>query len=552
MPGTCMPAYDLWLRLARKGHRLIWMEGDILSFSRVGPDSWFLTRDVSGLLEQLGAVRRQHPTDMCKAVGYTRYHGHSEPNLRSSVLYHESADPSDIDQPPPYAYTEADAVETQTYRWEKRLHFQLMPDRPYRSLRFDPLDRPVRIRIDKVTLRHRGRRIPLKPSFVGNGKSDGKGVWHFETDDPSIIFRFPGHRPVWIDECLIDFEWLDDLNPTLKGDIKGSLPDHHPPQEPAGKATEDAMPSEKATQAPSLECGIRIPFSFPMPPGLPAERLAVLCHAFHPELMPEIREYLGNIPSPFDIFLTTDTETKIPAIQDAFQGWSGGRVETKVFENRGRDIAPKLLAWSEVYRDYGLMLHIHSKKTDYNSYLQRWRTYIFRNLVGSKKNVADILSLFANDGRLGLVAPMHHHALNIQDPYGSNLADMKSLAGRMGVDLDRLRHLDFPAGSMFWARTAALRPLLESGLRHSDFPDEMGQKDGTIAHAVERLFLVSCEAAGFHWTKVVCNDNYPETAYAERIRSERMLLERLQEQWQLRRMLPEDGTDPVASAAYRV
>jgi lipopolysaccharide biosynthesis protein len=262
--------------------------------------------------------------------------------------------------------------------------------------------------------------------------------------------------------------------------------------------------------------------------------------------MPEVREYLGHIPPPFDIFLTTDTEAKVPAIREAFRNWSAGRVEIRTFENRGRDIAPKLLAWPEVYRDYGLMLHIHTKKTDYNSYLERWRTYLFRNLLGSRKTVSDILSLFSGDGRMGMVAPMHHHALNMADPYGANLADMRSLAGRMGIDVGRLRHLDFPAGSMFWARTAALRPLLETGLRHSDFPDELGQKDGTLAHAVERLFLVSCEAAGFRWTKVVCDDNYPETAHGLNIPNEDRLRERLHEQWLHRRMLPGDGKEPVS------
>jgi lipopolysaccharide biosynthesis protein len=55
---------------------------------------------------------------------------------------------------------------------------------------------------------------------------------------------------------------------------------------------------------------------------------------------------------------------------------------------------------------------------------------------------------------------------------------------------------------MFWARPAALRPLLGLGWRAEDFPDEEGQIDGTPAHAVERLFLFACEAAGYRWAKI--------------------------------------------------
>lgn len=49
--------------------------------------------------------------------------------------------------------------------------------------------------------------------------------------------------------------------------------------------------------------------------------------------------------------------------------------------------------------------------------------------------------------------------------------------------------LEFPAGSMMWFRSSALRPLLEANLNWSDFASEAGQKNGTLAHVIERLFF---------------------------------------------------------------
>jgi lipopolysaccharide biosynthesis protein len=47
-------------------------------------------------------------------------------------------------------------------------------------------------------------------------------------------------------------------------------------------------------------------------------------------------------------------------------------------------------------------------------------------------------------------------------------------------------YIEFPSGSMFWAKTAALKPLLEHPFALNDFETETGQTDHTIMHAIER------------------------------------------------------------------
>ena len=59
---------------------------------------------------------------------------------------------------------------------------------------------------------------------------------------------------------------------------------------------------------------------------------------------------------------------------------------------------------------------------------------------------------------------------------------------------------------MFWARTAALKPLLELKLTFEDFPEEDAQIDGTIAHAIERLYFFVAESTGFDWVKIAVPD----------------------------------------------
>jgi GT2 family glycosyltransferase len=77
--------------------------------------------------------------------------------------------------------------------------------------------------------------------------------------------------------------------------------------------------------------------------------------------------------------------------------------------------------------------------------------------------------------------------------------------------LDEHAPLDFPSGSMFWARTAALKPLLGIGLKTEAFDAESNQTDATLAHAVERIFFHVCEHAGFDWIKIARPELYAHT-----------------------------------------
>ena len=85
----------------------------------------------------------------------------------------------------------------------------------------------------------------------------------------------------------------------------------------------------------------------------------------------------------------------------------------------------------------------------------------------------------------------------------------RALLRKAGVALSKNLPLEFPSGSMFWGRSAAIRPLLDLNLGFEDFPVEAGQIDGTLAHAIERTILMFAESSGHEWLKVARRDLYP-------------------------------------------
>src|ERR1019366_4547038 len=148
-------------------------------------------------------------------------------------------------------------------------------------------------------------------------------------------------------------------------------------------------------------------------------------------------------------------------------------------------------------------IHLHTKRSPHGGDpLEKWLDYLLMNLLGSEQIVKSIFKLFY-DYNAGIVYPQHLLALRNILNWGYDFEHAASLMRRAGFVLDKLRLLEFPSGSMFWGRSAALRLLLELNLQFSDFPEEAGQVDGTLAHAIERTFCFFAELAGFRWAKII-------------------------------------------------
>jgi O-antigen biosynthesis protein len=272
---------------------------------------------------------------------------------------------------------------------------------------------------------------------------------------------------------------------------------------------------------PEHDFSMGVPFGFVSVATQPAQdlRIAAVCHMFYPELLAEFHAVFSHIPGPVDVVLSTDTEAKRAKISRAFADWDKGTVDVRIVPNRGRDIAAKLTAYGDVYDRYDLVLLVHSKRTvramddgSIRDVGEGWRRHMLHCLAGSTGIVASILEAFRRDPRLGMILPQHWELVRGLVEWQDAFLPARDLARRMGVRLTPGHFVDFSAGSMFWARPAALRPLLGLNLRVEDFEAESGQLGGTLAHTIERLFLFSCEVAGYRWAKVcdVAETDHPE------------------------------------------
>ncbi|MBU6525669.1 hypothetical protein OGR47_01405 [Methylocystis sp. MJC1] len=266
------------------------------------------------------------------------------------------------------------------------------------------------------------------------------------------------------------------------------------------------VPSRRPSN--EMDFSLEVPFAFePLSPRKGA--IAAIVHAYYPEILSLVLERLENIPGAVDLFVSTNSEEKRLAIEEICRGWRKGKVDVRITPNRGRDIAAKFFGFRDVYANYGLFIHLHTKRSPHGGEaLARWCDYLLDHLLGSPEIVRSILAIF-DDPKIGVVFAQHLFELRGILNWGYDYDLARGLMKRMGVEIDKNMVLEFPSGSMFWGRSAAFRPLLDLDLDFEDFPEEGGHVDGTLAHAIERCLLMIAESKGFEWYKVARRDLYP-------------------------------------------
>lgn len=223
-------------------------------------------------------------------------------------------------------------------------------------------------------------------------------------------------------------------------------------------------------------------------------RPCAVIHIWYPDLLDELVVALHASGIDWRIIITT-AEEREQLVRERVAQLSLD-AEVNVFENRGRDILPFLHVANRLL-DEGVtaVLKLHSKRSTHRNDGEIWRRDLLAKLLAPER-ASHILATFREDASLGLVHAEGH--LQPLDYYwGANQANVDYLTRRIGIPAPLVEHDSFIAGSMFWLRPAALRMLLDTHLEVMEFEAEAAQLDGTMAHAIERVFSLCAAAAGF-------------------------------------------------------
>lgn len=246
---------------------------------------------------------------------------------------------------------------------------------------------------------------------------------------------------------------------------------------------------------------IHLVYSGPL--ARPGVRVAVIVHLFYPELIDEIHDFLQNIQEPFDLFVTTPHESAISDIFNSF-GSLAQTVSIALSENRGRDIGPFISIYrKKLLEPYDAVLKVHGKKSTYSRKGDSWRRRLFTDLCGDAIVVKRTLEML-RQGSVGIVGPQNDY-LTHKRFWGGNKACVKNLLKAACENSSNDSTLGFFAGSMFWFKPEALSLLHNIQEDQLHFEPETGQQDGTLAHALERIFCDLARRKNYVVTSIDAN-----------------------------------------------
>lgn len=234
-------------------------------------------------------------------------------------------------------------------------------------------------------------------------------------------------------------------------------------------------------------------------------RAALHIHAYYTDQLADVVQRLEKNATRPDLFVSVADDAGERAARKHFSRYSGTVASIMVVPNAGRDIGPFLTGFGpDLTRDYDFVGHVHTKKSTHlknADVTADWVTFAYSGVLGGKRAgpmMDRILEAMAQDDRIGIAYPDDPNIMG----WTENLQPAESLAQSMAVgELPKV--FNFPIGTMFWMRSAALQPFVDLDLTWADYPAEPAPNDGTMLHALERLFGIVPQLQG--WQTVVTN-----------------------------------------------
>jgi len=219
---------------------------------------------------------------------------------------------------------------------------------------------------------------------------------------------------------------------------------------------------------------------------------ACVLHLFYEDLAEEFAQHCDAFGA-MDMYITVSKAISLESVQHIMRLFPGAYIQE--VPNRGRDMAPFLSIWDKLKEgNHKFVCKLHTKRSPHLPDGNLWREQLLESLLSDEmRRTLEIADEILPKAGI-FVPPGALLSLAIDDVRANSVSKMEKMADKAGLDLQF--NEPFVAGSMFWFRPEALS-VFATLASPEDFEPELGQIDGTLAHALERMTVIAVRSAGF-------------------------------------------------------
>lgn len=246
------------------------------------------------------------------------------------------------------------------------------------------------------------------------------------------------------------------------------------------------------------------------------KKIVVICHVYYVDLFGYIFDYLKNIPEYIDIVITTNSEDKKDFVEMNYLSKLKNYSRVLLVNARGRDMSALFVGCKNIIGDYDYFCFMHDKKSAGKEHLTvgaSFRDNIWENMLASEDYVNAIIKDFDDNESIGLMVPPPVYHGTYFNAYSHKFWVLcfdivEELFKKMDIEVIASKNEPpLSIGNCFWAKVDALKPLFDLNWDYEDFPAEPMLGDGTISHALERIYGYVA-ASQRYCTEVVMTEEY--------------------------------------------
>lgn len=235
-------------------------------------------------------------------------------------------------------------------------------------------------------------------------------------------------------------------------------------------------------------------------------RVALCFHITHEKLLDNSLKYILSMPGYADLYITTSKPELFSIIKEKCYASGVEKAFIKLTKARGGSESAFLVDCSSFIYNYDYVCIVNDNYSSFEPSIigTEFGLHNLDSLLKTKNYVRNILNLFENNKKLGMLVPIHIIYAHYREFYGNewdseNHKQTVALLQEFSIDLP----IDFSVppilslGGMFWFRPICLKKLIDKRWNYEHFPEESFSQEEHFNHAIKRAYPFFVQDSGY-------------------------------------------------------